>query len=271
MKRYIKKALGRGFLVESMRSIRHRWRLNYGVISEFHGIRLRKNNTSDASFEEQEIMHFSSALSYADLVIDIGANVGIYTILSAKNGINVDCFEPGKDNLDFLMNNIMLNAVSDQVKVFPLGCSDRCDLRVFYGDSTAGSFVEDWAGTDRNYNTIVPTVDLDQFYHRYKNKNLLIKIDVEGSEHEVLIGSKKILSDNTNITLFIEITFSEHRLQLNRYFFETFSYLFELGFSCESISNRQMITQNELEEFRSDLIVRDWMFSGNYIFKKLKR
>ncbi|MDA9283119.1 hypothetical protein N9P77_01675 [Amylibacter sp.] len=99
MKRYIKKALGRGFLVESMRSIRHRWRLNYGVISEFHGIRLRKNNTSDASFEEQEIMHFSSALSYADLVIDIGANVGIYTILSAKNGINVDCFEPGKDNL----------------------------------------------------------------------------------------------------------------------------------------------------------------------------
>lgn len=271
MKRYLKKALGRGFLVESIRAIRHRWRLNYGVTTEFHGIQLRKNNTSDASFEEQEIMQFSSALSSADLVIDIGANVGIYTILSAKYGTDVDCFEPGKDNLDFLTHNIMLNAVSDRVKVFPLGCSDKCDLRIFYGDSTAGSFVEDWAGTDRNYNTVVPTIDLDQFYHRYLNKNLLIKIDVEGSEYEVLKGSRKILSENTNITIFIEITFREHRLQSNRYFFDTFSFLFELGFSCESISNSQIITQKEIEEFRDDLHIREWMSSGNYIFKKFKR
>ena len=271
MRQYIKKVLGSGFLVDSLRSVRHIWRLNYGATSEFHGIQLRKNNTADERFEELEIKYFTSALSSADLVIDIGANVGIYTILSAKNGVSVDCFEPGRENLDFLMSNIMLNRVSHLVTVFPLGCSDRSDLRVFYGDSTAGSFNKDWAGTDQNYNTIVSTVDLDQFKHRYKNKNLLIKIDVEGSEYEVLKGSAEILSSNQNIALFIEITFSEHMSLPNRHFFDTFSFLFNLGFSCESLSNEKMITQTELDEFRNDFIAREWMSSSNYLFKKLKK
>jgi FkbM family methyltransferase len=61
------------------------------------------------------VLHF---LRPGDLFVDVGANVGFYSILAAAaSGANCLAFEPGPDAFDWLCGNIGLNGVSARVEV----------------------------------------------------------------------------------------------------------------------------------------------------------
>lgn len=126
--------------------------------------------------------------------LDIGANVGKYSIIMGNKlrGIGkVFSFEPEPSNLNSLKKNIELNKL-DNVNIVPMACSKEKGRWEFYIDknnSGGHSLVK-----KTNQKIFVETDKLDSIIESNKIKDIkLIKIDVEGAEMDVLIGSEKIL------------------------------------------------------------------------------
>jgi FkbM family methyltransferase len=148
--------------------------------------------------ELDELISYLDSLTSPICAVDIGANVGIWTVLLAshRNVRHVFAFEPSKENLAYLRQNLELNKVINKVTIVESAVSD-VDGDVLFDDSGSGA-------TQRISATgsiVVPSVSLDTYM-----KDLpvdLIKIDVEGFEPLVLSGCWNTIETSLP-TLFIE-------------------------------------------------------------------
>ena len=150
-------------------------------------------------WEPSETSYFISKLKSGDVVLDIGANIGWFTLVAAKhigpNGI-VHAFEPRPETAKMLKRTIKDNALDNQVSVWELALSDSVGtLDLVWSkdtDNPGGSFV---AGKNTNiaqfdsariiakpFDEILPDVAPD-----------VIKIDVEGAEPKVMTGMQNAL------------------------------------------------------------------------------
>jgi len=155
----------------------------------------------DGVYERAELdalISFLDSLSSPICAVDIGANVGIWTVILARhrNVKEVVAFEPSQENLTYLRSNIELNQVKDKVTIVESAVSD-VDGEITFDDSGSGA-TKRIAATGT---TVVSSVSLDSFL---KGKSVdLIKIDVEGYEPLVLNGSWSTIETSLP-TLFIE-------------------------------------------------------------------
>src|SRR5215469_5586847 len=124
---------------------------------------------------------FFSVLPQRGVVWDVGANVGFYSLLAALKASKVIAFEPLPENLAYLNRHIALNHLEHRIEVCAAAASDHDGTGLF--SSVPGNPSE---GSLRSYGTLqVRTVRLDS----QGTVPDLIKIDVEGNEHEVLRGA----------------------------------------------------------------------------------
>ena len=125
--------------------------------------------------------------------VDIGANVGTYTVELQKNSKKVICIEPLKENILYLKYLIKKN-----VKIYNYALSNKKKIEYIYIPKINFNF--DYALATLNYKNIINFKELkrvkiklkkfDQlFFNTHISKNIdFIKIDVEGHELEVLKG-----------------------------------------------------------------------------------
>jgi len=142
-------------------------------------------------------------------VIDIGANIGFYTVLFAKN-LNrrkVLSIEPTKNALQRLYKNIQLNNIVDKVIVFEgaiSDCAGRDQIKTLNGKeeySTLGHW-EHPSIKNENFTTYeIEVSTIDDLVSKYSLEPGFIKIDVEGLEHLVLKGSKTTLENKRPVIL----------------------------------------------------------------------
>lgn len=156
---------------------------------------------------------FQKYVKKGDNVLDIGANIGYFTLMLAKlvgpTG-KVFAFEPDPRNISLLKKNIETNGYQNVV-VVPKAVSnvnEKCTL--FTSQSTFGQnrIYEPKKTKNQEYIPIESeTIFLDNFFMNNKKiENIsFVKIDVEGAEKYVLEGMKNILSLNKNIKIFSEI------------------------------------------------------------------
>lgn len=141
--------------------------------------------------EQQEI--FEKKIKSGDVVFDIGANVGFYSLIASKKiGVKgkVYAFEPAPRNLYYLKKHFEINNCHNAILVSG-AVSNKNDMVYFNdGDHPATGFLSNDTG-----NLLVPTFNLDELI---ENKKVLapnlIKIDVEGAEFDVLRGAIKLLN-----------------------------------------------------------------------------
>ena len=150
-----------------------------------------------------------------DIMVDVGANVGMYTIwAAATRGTRVYAFEPEAQNYALLNRNIMANRVQDRVKGFCMGLSDHegltelhmADLRVGGSNHAVGEALDFKAEPLEavfrqgcvvgKLDTLVARGDIPPPTH--------IKIDVDGIEPKVIAGAATLLRDPVVRTLLIE-------------------------------------------------------------------
>lgn len=156
------------------------------------------------STKEPETLAWIESFGKGEVLWDIGANVGLYSIYAAKLGAQVVAFEPSVFNLEFLVRNIGLNDVVDRVRVAALalgGTSPGFSMlemsSTAWGDSqnSFGSPSTD-AGTGNLRTTqyqvfglpldsVSNVLKLDYPHH--------IKIDVDGIEPEILESGPQTL------------------------------------------------------------------------------
>ena len=139
--------------------------------------------------ESNEMGFVLHLLSSSDLFIDIGANVGTYTLLAAgAAGANVIAVEPIPKTFDRLQRNIRYNSLN--VQAHCVGLSSSAGLLHFTTDLDAMNRVA--LSDDVGPSISVPVMTLDNLC-RDQNPTV-IKIDVEGHELSVLKGGAQTLS-----------------------------------------------------------------------------
>jgi len=140
-------------------------------------------------------------------VIDVGANVGAYALYLAKLvgplG-KVIAVEPASTNLKFLKKNIDANHLSQvSVESVALGAEEG-ELVLSYCPENAGEHHISTAGEEASIQETVHVERLDDLVKRYGNPDAtFVKIDVEGFEHNVLLGFVETLRTQSP-TLLIE-------------------------------------------------------------------
>jgi len=189
-------------------------------------------------YEAEEIQAFLGLLESHDTVLDIGANVGLYSCLAASRSKHTVCFEPSPRNLNFLYRNLWENQYSE-VEVFPLGLAARCGLGRIYGFGGISSFVPGWAQAHEAHSTLVPMTTLDAVTAgRFPESKLLIKMDVEGFELDVLAGAAATVDLNPKPTWLVEILLSGEVIPggVSRKFAEVFEVFWKRGYRCRKLN-----------------------------------
>lgn len=155
-----------------------RWRVGVGL----HGCWL-------GTYERLKQDRFRQLVRPGQVVHDIGANTGFYSLLAARlvgSKGEVHSFEPNPSNVQHLREHMRANDFQ-QVSVHPCAVSDREGTFQFQCDgSFTGRLSDD--GTHR-----VSTVTLDSFLRNDGVPPDLLKIDVEGAEFDVLNGGMTML------------------------------------------------------------------------------
>jgi FkbM family methyltransferase len=139
-----------------------------------------------------------------DVVLDVGAHIGLYTVHLAKKVRHVVAVEPEPSNLRFLLRNIRVNNVYGKVTVVPAAACERDGrARLHIHHSSGGHSLialEPSSGSIE-----VKCIRLDSLLESLGIDRVdVAKIDVEGYEFNVLRGFKRFLSSQPPRILVVE-------------------------------------------------------------------
>lgn len=159
--------------------------------------------------EYEDMSFVLHVLRPLDLFVDVGANIGSYSILAGGGaGANVLAFEPIPSTFSWLQKNIVLNALDERVNVMNLGLADLNGSISFSSDQDTVNHVLS-EGERANSVEHVKVARLDDVLH---GKNpIMIKIDVEGYESQVLAGAEATLANPALLAVIVELNGSGKR------------------------------------------------------------
>ncbi len=175
--------------------------------------------------KEPDTLEWISKFNNDDILIDIGANVGMYTIWAAvKQGVNVYAFEPESQNYALLCRNIQLNNIQDRVTAYCMAISDdkgeiggiyidRLNLSSFMLGSSCHSFGEEVDFHLKSRPSVFRqgcfSISLDHFIAhgelRDSDAQIHIKIDVDGIEHKVIASAMNTFKSSQVQSVLIEL------------------------------------------------------------------
>lgn len=149
------------------------------------------------------------------LVLDVGANTGLYSLIAAATGREVHAFEPYAPVVALLRANLELNGLADAVTVLEAAVTDHDgSAKLYVPDVTharAGELVETSASLDAAFKdnvgaeVDVEVTSLDSYWHRLGEPPVaVVKIDVEGHEAAVLHGALDLL-ERCRPVVFVEV------------------------------------------------------------------
>jgi FkbM family methyltransferase len=168
-----------------------------------------------AGFEESETRLLSRLAKPGMRVFDVGANIGLYTVLLGKlvgpTG-RVWSFEPFPPVMNYLRQNVKLNQLNNVILVEKAVAENEgtVDFHVF----SEGSDVYNSLGAaNRPAEQLhavrripVPVTTLDAIADESGIETIdLLKIDVEGAEELVLKGAEQIIRRSPNVQIVMEI------------------------------------------------------------------
>jgi FkbM family methyltransferase len=169
------------------------------------------------NLSEPETTRWINEFEEGATLLDIGANVGIFTVYAAViKKAKVYSFEPSSQNFFLLNRNILANNLSDMVTPFPIALSNENKIDFLYLSSLEIGDSGNSAGEDTNFllqertsglrhGTAIATID------RLIEDGLIespdhIKIDVDGIEPKILQGATNLLASGKVKSLLVELT-----------------------------------------------------------------
>lgn len=166
-------------------------------------------------FEESELRLLRNILQPGMKVFDIGANIGLYSIISGKavgqNG-HVWSFEPFPPIAEYLRQNVMMNNLSN-VTVIQKAVSDTKGISDFHVFPDGSDVYNSLGAEERPVEKLhsvkkisVEVTTLDSFAKEAGiEKADILKIDVEGNEERVLTGAEQLIRNSPDVNIIMEL------------------------------------------------------------------
>lgn len=152
------------------------------------------------------LLHVTAA---DDLFVDVGANVGSYTVLACgARGARGICVEPIPSTYERLLDNLRLNDLMGRVAAHNVGLSDQDGELLFSTRENCMNHILAEGESERDA-VRVPVVRLDSLVGDQQPS--LLKIDVEGYELPVLRGGTDTLGRSSLHSLIVELNGSNSR------------------------------------------------------------
>ena len=238
-----------------------RFQIPYNMTVQFYPYGQISEPLFDSKFEQTEINLVTAYLRPGMNVLDIGANIGLYSIIASKivgERGKVWAFEPSSETYERLMANLALNGISS-VEVVKIALADvisdwlvlRRDPGYRDGDrylSTRRKTNAAVAGKadDLGDTEVVEVTSLD-YYFTSREEGLpridFAKIDIEGGELSALRGGRQLLTNSPDVVLMLECT-PEGCFLAGHTQEEVFQFLRRLGFGvhCWNQALREWIS-----------------------------
>jgi FkbM family methyltransferase len=195
------------------------------------------------SYEQEDSSMLFALCDTKDVVFDIGANLGWYSLNFAHKliGGKVYSFEPIPETYKLLQSNLELNPRCSNIVTNNLALSNTSGQTIFYyspgelGAASAKNIKENAAVKKIKCQTLT----LDDFVKKQRIKALdLIKCDVEGSELYVFQGATESLKKFTPV-IFTEML-RKWAAKFNYHPNEIISLLKDIGYECYCIRNNKL-------------------------------
>jgi FkbM family methyltransferase len=163
--------------------------------------------------EFQDMAFALHLLRRGDVFVDVGANVGSYTVLAGGLGAKCISIEPIKTAFDHLLLNISLNGLHGAVDARNMGAGACKGVLKF----TKGLDTVNHVATDCDArNAECTSVEVDMLDNIVAGlQPVLVKIDVEGFESEVISGAANMLCEESLLAVIVELNGSGHRYGVN--------------------------------------------------------
>ena len=168
----------------------------------------------DGKDPEQEVKEiFLENISPGDVVIDVGSNIGDYTLIASKkvgDSGKVLSFEPLSETFLTLNRNLQLNEITNCM-FFQKAVGEKPGLANLYKNNlsgTMGHLDSSLNGKDLIKRDEIEVVTIDDVLtSEHIDTVNMIKIDVEGFEHEVLLGCLQSFKENKIKKILCEVHF----------------------------------------------------------------
>lgn len=190
-----------------------------GVTLRFHApSALLRYRAAQVATKEPEMLAWLNLLQAEDVLWDIGANVGMFSIYAAAaRRCRVVAFEPAAGNYFVLTRNVQLNGVADRVSAYCLAASGQTGLGALNLDSAeSGAALSQFGaiGERSRYSGRPATSShgmlgytLDDFIARFDPpRPTHLKMDVDGLEWPILQGAGAALADSRLGSVMVELT-----------------------------------------------------------------
>jgi len=160
------------------------------------------------NYEPQTSQIFEQIVKPSMAVVDIGAHIGYYTLLSAKlTGANgkVYAFEPTPFLYSILQKNIRANGMEKRAEAFPLAVGNHSVKKCVFniGETTTSNLFHIPGAGETSIE--VEMVSLDDFFRKRNWPAVdIVKIDAEGADKIIVEGMREVIMRNPGIKLIIE-------------------------------------------------------------------
>jgi len=167
------------------------------------------NFSIDGIWEETLTNYVKKIIKEGDVVLDIGANMGYFTLIFAKlvgDKGKVFAFEPEPNNFSLLKKNVEVNGYTNVILENKGLSHENKITKLYLSKGNVGQhriYKSKYTGEDF---VLIKTTSIDNYFQKdpISEKISFIKMDVEGSEYGVLKGMKSLLDKNKPITIMLE-------------------------------------------------------------------
>jgi FkbM family methyltransferase len=208
--------------------------------------------------------------------VDIGANIGYFSMLAASKNVPVIAFEPVEANYSLLKKSITENNFEHLIVSYKMPLSDKKEeVIINVSENNMGlCSTRKLLDYDFSYSEKHMSENLDNFFGINTSNNLIVKIDVEETEKKVLYGMENTMRSGKVSHIIIEIS---------GYDIDIFNFFRKHGFNvCRNIgfTDKIIIDENtnylQSEKYISTLDAMELSFQQNpnnqsmMLFSKVK-
>lgn len=249
-------------------------KLNY--VENVHGHKMYLDEADSlklswgGSHEPFETQFFEENVKPGDVIVDIGANIGYYTLYFAKKVTDqghIYAFEPDPINFGLLEKNIEINEYKNITAVNKAVSNKNEKIKLYICEENRGDHRTYDSQEGREFVEINAT-HLDAYFLDFKKQINLIKMDIQGAEYKAIQGMANLLKRKQDVKLVIE--FWPYGLALaGADAKDLFLLLQDIGFSIYEISEKsRSVHETTIDELLHTFTVENQKFTNLLCEKK---